>query len=632
MTKYHKDARRENDTQNPLPPVQVSRKSPAKVITLTMGGLFGAVSLLAISACTANRIDERAATPSKDIVIVEPNIQSEPTDVSVETRRAETSVETAVDIEAEYLQEVPAPVGKPETPSRLGNLSSIIDRSAKSDGVYSVGIRAANQPNAFSSLGFNDAYADERFGEIEANGVTRVEESPVSTFSIDVDTASYALVRDRVNNGHLPPAGAVRIEEFINYFNYDYDLPDGEAPFSVNIDATRTPWNKDTHLVRIGLKGREIENRERPAANLVFLLDVSGSMQAPDKLPLLQKSLEFMSSQLNVTDKVSIVVYAGASGVVLEPTSGDNTAVIRNAINRLRAGGSTAGAAGIELAYQKAQEAYIDGGINRVILATDGDFNVGVSNVEKLKEVIEAKRESGVSLTTLGFGDGNFNDHLMEQLSNIGNGNYAYVDSYNEARKVLGGELSATLQTIAKDVKIQIEFNPDIVSEYRLIGYENRMLKREDFNNDKVDAGEIGAGHTVTALYEVALKGEGGNRVDDLRYEPEVDESKETKFGDELAFVKLRYKAPDGDISKLVEKPVMKAVLENHSASPDLQYAAAVAGYGQLLRGGDYMENFGYDDVVNLAKGGAKDNIHRQEFLSLVEAAASLSSLKIAGR
>ena len=339
-----------------------------------------------------------------------------------------------------------------------------------------------------------------------------------------------------------------------------------------------------------------------------------------------------MSSQLNATDKVSIVVYAGASGVVLEPTSGDNTAIIRNAINRLRAGGSTAGAAGIELAYQKAHEAYIDGGINRVILATDGDFNVGVSNVEKLKEVIEVKRERGVSLTTLGFGDGNFNDHLMEQLSNIGNGNYAYVDSYNEARKVLGGELSATLQTIAKDVKIQIEFNPDIVSEYRLIGYENRMLKREDFNNDKVDAGEIGAGHTVTALYEVALKGEDGNRVDDLRYGSEAIESKETKFGEELGFVKLRYKAPDGDVSKLVQKPIMKAVLETPSVNPDLQYAAAVAGYGQLLRGGDYMDDFGYDDVLNLAKGGAKDNIYRQEFLSLVETAASLSSLKIAGR
>ena len=382
----------------------------------------------------------------------------------------------------------------------------------------------------------------ENYANFDDNPVKQVLASPVSTFSIDVDTGSYSVVRRIINSGQLPRHDAVRAEELINYFSYDYpERAEGTTPFTVHKEISVTPWNPNTHLLHIGIKGYEESAANLPPANLVFLVDVSGSMQDANKLELLKTSLQLLTRQLRKQDSVSLVVYAGASGVVLEPTTGNQKAKIITALDRLTAGGSTNGAAGIELAYAMAEQAFIPEGINRVILATDGDFNVGAVNIEQLKDLIKRKRNTGIALTTMGFGAGNYNDALMEQLADIGNGNYAYIDSLNEARKVLVDEMSSTMLTIAKDVKIQIEFNLAVVAEYRLIGYENRVLNREDFNNDKVDAGEIGAGHTVTAIYEIALVGSSGQKMDPLRYQDKLPESDITN---ELAFLRLRYKVP----------------------------------------------------------------------------------------
>src|SRR5688572_4065143 len=381
----------------------------------------------------------------------------------------------------------------------------------------------------------------ERYEHKDDNPVHLVTEQPVSTFSIDVDTGAYANVRRFLNGGQLPPQDAVRVEEMINYFDYRYAPPASrDVPFRVATEVAPAPWNPQALLMKIGIKGFEVAAAERPPANLVFLIDVSGSMQSPDKLPLLKNAFRLLTDQLTARDRVSMVVYAGNSGVVLEPTAGDQKHKIREAIDRLEAGGSTNGAEGIERAYELAKAAHIPRGINRVVLATDGDFNVGVVNFDALVDMAERHRESGTALTTLGFGSGNYNDKLLEQLADAGNGNYAYIDSLGEARKVLVAELSSTLFTIAKDVKIQVEFNPAQVAEYRLVGYENRMLAREDFNNDKVDAGEIGAGHRITALYEVIPVGAKG-RIDDLRYAAPATKS---AGNGELANVKLRYKMP----------------------------------------------------------------------------------------
>ncbi|MCU7808479.1 MAG: VWA domain-containing protein, partial [Candidatus Thiodiazotropha sp. (ex Semelilucina semeliformis)] len=395
----------------------------------------------------------------------------------------------------------------------------------------------------------------ENYANIKDNGVKAVAEQPVSTFSIDVDSGAYALVRRFLNQGNLPPKDAVRAEELINYFSYDYPVPQaGKQPFSVSTEVARTPWNRNSLLVHVGIQGYVPQREVRPASNLVFLMDVSGSMNAPDKLPLLKSAFKLLVKQLDENDSVSLVVYAGASGVVLEPTPGDQQGKIMAALARLTAGGSTHGSAGIQLAYAMAEQAKVEGGINRVILATDGDFNVGTVNHEQLMDLIEEKREQGITLTTLGFGQGNYNDHLMEQLADKGNGNYAYIDTINEAQKVLVDELDATLEVIAKDVKIQIEWNPAVVTEYRLIGYENRLLAREDFSNDKVDAGDIGAGHTVTALYEIVLAGGKGQRLEPLRY---TSGSKVSGKQNEIAHLRLRYKAPDGERSKLIEVPIL---------------------------------------------------------------------------
>jgi Ca-activated chloride channel family protein len=467
----------------------------------------------------------------------------------------------------------------------------------------------------------------ENYAHFKDNPIKRVQENPVSTLSIDVDTGAYANVRRILNNGRLPQHDAVRVEEMINYFTYDYPLPDSlDPPFRVTTEVAPTPWNQKTHLLHIGIKGYNIPKDKLPPANLVFLVDVSGSMDSPDKLGLLKSALKLLTKQLSTKDKVSIVVYAGASGVVLEPTAGNKTATINAALDRLTAGGSTNGGEGIKLAYAMAQQAFIKDGINRVLLATDGDFNVGTVNFEALKNLIEAKRKSGISLTTLGFGTGNYNDNLMEQLADAGNGNYAYIDSINEARKVLVDEISSTFNTIAKDVKIQVEFNPAIVAEYRLIGYENRLLKREDFSNDKVDAGEIGAGHSVTALYEIALVGSGGERLEKLRYSENQNKA-QAQHQNELAFVRIRYKAPNGNTSKLLENRVLKdKIIKNlHQTSQRFRFAAAVAAFGQQLRGGKYLGRFAYNDIIKLAQGARGNDPfgYRAEFVKLVRLAES---------
>ena len=470
----------------------------------------------------------------------------------------------------------------------------------------------------------------EKYQNITSNPVVRVTDQSTSTFSIDVDTAAYSNVRRFLNTGQLPPADAVRIEEMLNYFSYDYPSPDTtDTPFAIHTELGASPWNKNTHLLHIGLKGYEVEPDKRPAANLVFLLDVSGSMAADNKLGLLKASINMLSRELNETDRVSVVVYAGASGVVLEPTAGDDHKTIAHALNQLQAGGSTNGQAGIELAYNLAEKSMTADSTNRIILATDGDFNVGIANIDSLKKLIETKRQSGIALTTLGFGTGNYNDHLMEQLANVGNGSYAYIDTLNEARKVLSEEITSTLLTIAKDVKVQIEFNPAHVSEYRLLGYVNRRLANEDFANDKVDAGEIGAGHTVTALYEIALKGDGGEWHSESRYQPgNADTPFTPSLNDEIAQIRLRYKQPDKSKSQLVQRIVQRAnaVSELTNTSANFQFSAAIAGFGQLLRQSKYLVDFNYADVSDLANAarGADNFGYRTEFVQLVNLAENL--------
>ncbi|WAT19376.1 VWA domain-containing protein [Aurantiacibacter sp. MUD11] len=467
----------------------------------------------------------------------------------------------------------------------------------------------------------------ERYDGEEVSAIRMVATHPVSTFSVDVDTGAYANVRRFLSDGQMPPQAAVRTEELINYFRYDYPAPaDRSQPFSVTTDMAITPWNPDTRLLRVGLRGYDLPRAERPPANLVFLLDVSGSMNAPDKLPLVKTAMNQLAGELGEQDRVSIVVYAGATGVVLEPTN--DTRAIRRALNQLSAGGSTAGAAGLRLAYDRAREGFIEGGVNRVILATDGDFNVGISDRDALVDMIERQRDSGITLTTLGFGTGNYNEAMMEQIADHGNGNYAYIDSAMEARKVLSEEMQSTLFTIAHDVKIQVEFNPQHVSQYRLIGYENRALREEDFDNDTVDAGDIGAGHQVTALYEIVPAGEDG-WVRPRRYDGNNGEERSVVRtrgqADEIAFVQLRYKLPGQDRSRLIQRPVSTRVLADaRAARGDMAFVAAVAAYGQRLRGDTLLRGFDYDDAATLA--GRQRGYWREEFLQLVGLAETLDA------
>lgn len=449
--------------------------------------------------------------------------------------------------------------------------------------------------------------------------IQSVAETPVSTFSVDVDTGSYSNVRRFLNQGQVPPTAAVRTEEMINYFRYDYPAPKSrETPFTITTDVARTPWNAETRLMRIGLRGYDTTSAERPPANLVFLVDVSGSMSPPERLPLVKSALMMLADKLTPRDRVSIVVYAGAAGIVLEPTHDKN--YVKQALDCLQAGGSTAGGAGLSLAYATARASYIKGGINRILIATDGDFNVGVTNNETLEDMVKREREHGITLTTLGFGDNNYNEALMESIADVGNGNYAYIDSATEAQKVLDEELSSTLFTIARDVKIQVEFNPAWVSEYRLIGYENRLLAEDDFDNDRVDAGDIGAGHQVTAIYEVVPAGAKG-WLPERRYEMN-QRLPGAGPASELAYVKLRYKLPDGATSRLIERTVpARAIAAAQRPHGDMAFAVAVAGFGQKLRGDKYLNGFGYVDVQRLA--GVQQNFWRQEFVKLASLAGS---------
>lgn len=483
----------------------------------------------------------------------------------------------------------------------------------------------AGAPLMKRDVGIDDRTDGERYAEINENPFLDARRAPLSTFSIDVDTASYANVRRFLKDGQLPPKDAVRIEELVNYFEYDYPQPVGDVPFSVSTETAVCPWNTKHKIVQIGLQGKKVSLDNTPPANLTFLLDVSGSMNSPDKLPLLKDGLRMMVNQLKPQDRVAIAVYAGSSGLVLPSTSVANKGEILAALDRLEAGGSTNGGAGINLAYTVAANNFINGGNNRVILATDGDFNVGTTSDDALVNLIEEKRKSGIFLSVLGFGTGNLNDSMMEKLSNKGNGNYAYIDSQSEARKALGEQVAGTLLTIAKDVKIQVEFNPALVAGYRLIGYENRLLADRDFNDDKKDAGEIGAGHSVTAIYEVVPAGVAiENDGIELKYS-ELQRS-DTRFANELATVKLRYKEPDGDVSKLLTMGVLDNPRSVENASENLRFAASVVQFGLILRDSRYRGSASLVMARQLASSATANDLrgYRSEFLELLQQANSL--------
>lgn len=465
----------------------------------------------------------------------------------------------------------------------------------------------------------------ERYAEINENPFLETKHAPLSTFSIDVDTASYSNVRRYINDGSLPPKDAVRIEELVNYFEYDYPQPVGNVPFSVTNEVAVCPWNTKHKIVSIGLQGKKIALDNTPPSNLVFLLDVSGSMNSPDKLPLLKQGLKILTNQLKPQDRVAIVVYAGSSGLVL-PSTNDKNQILRS-LDNLEVGGSTNGGQGIQLAYKVAKENFISNGNNRVILATDGDFNVGLTGDDELVKLIEQKRQANIFLSVLGFGSGNLNDSMMEKLSNKGNGNYAYIDSAEEARKALGQQVAGTLYTIAKDVKIQVEFNPAKVAGYRLLGYENRLLANRDFNDDKKDAGEIGAGHSVTALYEIVPAGQKvENDGIELKYS-QVQPS-DTNFSDELLTVKLRYKEPKENDSKLLTIGLLDKSVSIENASDNLKFASSVAQFGLLMRDSRFKGNSSFANLKNLATSSLGNDLkgYRNDFIQLVNKANRMKS------
>jgi len=473
----------------------------------------------------------------------------------------------------------------------------------------------------------NDKFDTEEYQKITENPFLESLKNPLSTFSIDVDTASYSNIRRFLSNNQMPRVDAVRVEEMINYFDYDYPEPEGKHPFSITTNVAACPWNKKHQLVRIGIQGKRLKSEEKKPNNLVFLLDVSGSMNSPHKLPLLKNSFKLLLDELDDDDHVSIVVYAGAAGMVLKPTPADEKDKIIGALDSLKAGGSTAGGAGIQLAYKLAEENLIKNGNNRIILATDGDFNIGVSSTSDLVRMIEEKRNKGIYITILGFGMGNYKDHRMEQIADKGNGNYFYIDNINEAKKVLVRDLTSTLFTIAKDVKIQIEFNPAKIQAYRLIGYENRMLRKEDFNDDKKDAGELGAGHRVTALYEIVPPGVEfeGSKVDKLEYQKTAI-SKEAYETDEIMKVKFRYKPIKSDKSILIVKRIKEGDEDFDDAPDDFRFTAAVASFGMMLRDSKYKGKISYNKILEIADD-AKGNDefgYRAEFIEMIKNAKKM--------
>ncbi len=503
----------------------------------------------------------------------------------------------------------------------------LIGYTANMGSAKMVEIRGFSGGSVYSKQDFNT----ESYHAVNENGFKNANENPLSTFSVDVDAASYSNMRRFIQRGQLPPKDAVRVEEMINYFGYNYPEPTGEDPVSITADVADAPWNKNHRLVRIGLKAKSIKTENLPSSNLVFLIDVSGSMFGPNRLELLKTSMKLLADQLRPNDKVAIVVYAGAAGLVLPSTSGNNKQKIKDALTDLSAGGSTAGGAGIKLAYETAKRNFIKGGNNRIILATDGDFNIGASSDAEMQRMIETYRNDGIFLSVLGFGSGNLKDSKMESLADKGNGNYAYIDGINEAKKVLINEFGGTLFTVAKDVKLQVEFNPSKVEAYRLVGYENRLLNSEDFKDDNKDAGEMGAGHTVTVLYEIIPKGykdEFVIKTDELKYQ----KSNGIKFSDELLTVKMRYKQPDGSKSKELSIALMDTGKTLNDASIDFKFVVAVAEFGLLIRDSKFKQNASFVNTIALAKQGkgVDDHGYRAEFIQLVENAKLLSKKDVA--
>ncbi|MFZ0282550.1 MAG: von Willebrand factor type A domain-containing protein [Bacteroidales bacterium] len=480
---------------------------------------------------------------------------------------------------------------------------------------------------------FNNDFNTEGYASVNENGFRSVKNNPLSTFSIDVDNASYSNIRRFINSGTIPPPDAVRIEEMINYFKYDYPEAKGEHPFSVYTELAVCPWNTRHQLLHVGLRGKSIDKSSLPPSNLVFLIDVSGSMNVPNKLPLLKSAFGLLVNELRPQDHVAIVVYAGAAGLALESTPGNKKEAIMNAINNLEAGGSTAGGAGLRLAYSKASENYVKGGNNRIILATDGDFNIGESSNGGMERLVEENRERGIFMTVLGFGMGNIKDDKMEIIADKGNGNYSYIDNLQEARRVLVREFGGTLFTIAKDVKFQIEFNPQKVASYRLVGYENRLLNDEDFNDDTKDAGEMGSGHNVTALYELIPSGSDERipSVDPLKYQgsKRTFEREDNDFNDEYLTIKLRYKKPDGMTSMLMERPVKGYINDIEDASSNLRFAAAVSEFGMILRNSEFKGTSTLEAAINLARSarGEDEEGYRSEFIRLIETAKGMRAL-----
>jgi len=485
--------------------------------------------------------------------------------------------------------------------------------------------RERNQPESkVKSDETNPNFNTEEYKKIEENEFKDAKQNPLSTFSIDVDKASYSNVRRYLSGSQMPPKDAVRIEEMVNYFKYNYPQPTGEHPFSINTEITDCPWNKENKIILIGLQGKTLNYNELKPCNLVFLIDCSGSMEDANKLPLLKKSLKLMLDGLNSSDKIAIVAYAGAAGLILPSTDATKKNKIIDALDDLVAGGSTAGGQGIELAYKVAKENLIKGGNNRVILCTDGDFNVGVSSTSELVRTMEEKRKDDIYLTICGFGMGNYKDDRMEEISKAGNGNYFYIDNIKEAEKVFVKEMRANMFTIAKDVKIQIEFNPFVVKAYRLIGYENRLLANEDFNDDKKDAGELGAGHTVTAMYEIIPAGstQAVRTTDNLKYQQIVSNSNQAN-SNEILTVKFRYKPPKLETSNLIEQPLKNTIVSFDKASENLRFAASVAGFGMLLRDSKFKGDLTYDKIIEMATAskGSDEDGYRSEFISLVKTA-----------
>jgi len=547
--------------------------------------------------------------------------------IGYQTQEIQVASKTNIDVnmiaDNEQLEEVVV-VGyaTKQRKSLTGSISGVVvDKSRRSKKVKYAPMVANDQIYERQPIVRPDTNSED-YADITENTFRTVNDKPLSTFSIDVDAASYSNMRRFITNNQTPPKDAVRIEEMINYFNYDYEAPKGDDPFSINTEISKAPWNTKHQLVHVGLQGKKVATEDLPASNLVFLIDVSGSMSSSNKLPLLKAGYKLLVQQLRPEDRVAIVVYAGAAGEVLPSTPGDQKEKIIDALDKLQAGGSTAGGAGINLAYKIAQQNFKKDGNNRIILATDGDFNVGASSNESMEDLIEKKREEGVFLTVLGLGMGNYQDSKMEILADKGNGNYAYIDNILEAKKVLVNEFGGTLFTIAKDVKIQIEFNPAIVQAYRLIGYENRALKDEDFNNDKKDAGELGSGHTVTALYEVipvGVKSEFTD-IDPLKYQKNPQKIVvASNNSDEIMNVKLRYKEPDGNTSKLIEHPLLNQ--EVKTTSDNFRWSASVAAFGFLLRDSEFKGSTNIEEVIKWAKSakGKDENGYRAEFIRLAE-------------